>query len=142
MEKQKSVIGCVICGNESEIFINSMPFCNKCYFQMQNGGWRDELKRNVEALEQYTSVDDVIDRVCRLNGLDLVDLMTKSRKLGIVEARQMSMYLMREKFCFTYKKIGETFNKDHATAMYAHSEIGNRIAKYKGFRSKYKELLG
>ena len=64
----------------------------------------------------------------RLYGVSIDEMMTKTRKREVVEARQLVM-TMAKKFHpkKTLEQIGGIFGKDHATALHAFKEIGNRI---------------
>jgi chromosomal replication initiation ATPase DnaA len=143
MKKQRQEIGCIICPNEADIFIHGTPYCEKCYLQIQNDSWRDEIRRNVEALDYCKSADSIIDKVCSINNLERADLMVKTRRGEVIEARHMCMHLIYSKFAeFSRKKTAMVFGQSaHATSTNASKQIENRIATSKSFREKYQELL-
>jgi len=54
------------------------------------------------------------------------DLLSKKRKKQYVFPRQVSMYILKELFDLTYKKIGQIFNnRDHSTVIYSIEQIAN-----------------
>lgn len=140
MKQNKEILSCVICGEQAEIYPDGMPMCMRCNEQMRTGD-KSDIKRRIDALDPNRSEESIINHVCVLNRIDRNDIMRKSRIPEIIEARHMAMYLMRRKLCFTYLKIGDIFDQDHATVSHACKEIENRLSTNRFIREKYKEIL-
>lgn len=57
-----------------------------------------------------------VAHVCRVNESDL---LSNKRTAEIKNARHIAMYIARETTELSYKSIGEAFNKDHTSVLYA-----------------------
>jgi hypothetical protein len=74
--------------------------------------------------------------------VDHQKLFEKTRKRNIVEARQAAMYISYKKIQgITLSKIGDFFNKDHSTVMYAIKMVENLYDSDKSFKSKVNESM-
>ena len=59
----------------------------------------------------------------------ITDLIGKSRRRPLVNARQICMYVFRELTDYSYPKIAEVFGgRDHTTVMHACEKIRNQLA--------------
>ena len=56
--------------------------------------------------------------VCEYYSLSMDDLMERSRRVVVVEARQMAWFLLRYYSHLSFPAIGRLFGKDHTTVMY------------------------
>ena len=63
-----------------------------------------------------------------------------SRKSEIVMPRQIAMYLCRELTDLSLPKIGEEFNRDHSTVMYAERKVRETMAANRGVYDSVQEL--
>jgi len=70
----------------------------------------DELKAECEV---------IIGGVAGYYGLTFEDIIRKTRKREIVQARQLAMYLCRKLTNTWIKDIGKIFNKHHTTVIHA-----------------------
>jgi len=65
------------------------------------------------------------------------DLISRSRKKGLVEPRQITAFLLRDLLKMSYPDIGEKLGKrDHTTAIYACEKISNEINKKQNLNQK------
>lgn len=72
----------------------------------------------------------VIENVCIAYGLGSNIIKSKSRKKDISNARQVCMYVLRNKFNMPYEKIGKYFsNRNHATVIESIEKIESIIKK-------------
>lgn len=70
----------------------------------------------------------VLDTACQIFGITLEDMCGPARKRPLVEARQMTMYVMRELTDFSYPAIGEQFGgRDHTTVLHAVRKITDQM---------------
>jgi len=66
--------------------------------------------------------------VCDYFNLTLDMLKSKTRKKEIVQARQIGMYLSKERTSLSHSEIGSAFGgRDHATVIQAHKATRNLI---------------
>ncbi len=73
------------------------------------------------------TIDLIKKLICRNYKVSIQDLVSKSRKKHIVQPRQVAMYLSRKYTDQPLQNIGKSFNRYHATAMYAIGAIEKEI---------------
>lgn len=97
------------------------------------GAVRNEVKN--------ITIDDIIKTVCKHFGLELNAIHTKSRKREVVQARQVAMYLAKNKTDFSTSKIGKFIgNKDHATVLHACKTVKGQLEVDKAFNAELKQI--
>ena len=70
------------------------------------------------------SIDQLQEATAKYFNVTRRDLLSKSRRANISRARQMAMYLCREKTASSLSDIGLAFgNRDHTTVLYSLSKI-------------------
>lgn len=65
----------------------------------------------------------IIDQVCKFYSVDRSVLLGKQRTKGIVEARQVAIYLIRKLTNLSLPDIGREFDKDNATIIHSIRKI-------------------
>ncbi len=71
---------------------------------------------------------NILDVVSNYYNITTSELLSKNRKKKFVFPRQVSMYIIKELYDLTYKKIGQIFNgRDHSTVIYSIEQISNDI---------------
>jgi chromosomal replication initiator protein len=74
--------------------------------------------------------DLILSETAEMFGWSIADLIGKSRRRPLVNARQICMYVFRELTDFSYPKIAEVFGgRDHTTVMHACEKIRNQLAE-------------
>ncbi|GAC66766.1 chromosomal replication initiator protein DnaA [Gordonia soli] len=68
------------------------------------------------------------------------ELRGPGKTRSIAQARQISMYLCRELTDLSLPKIGETFDRDHTTVMYAEKKIRKEMAERRKVYDHVQEL--
>lgn len=88
-----------------------------------------DLKVSYQAIPgMEVTPESLIIQASNKYNVPVEDMMRKTRKGRIVEARQYAMYLIRKQLNLSQKAIGELFNnKDHATVLHACRVIETRI---------------
>lgn len=82
----------------------------------------------------------IIPTVAQFYGVTEEDLMSRTRKQPIAEARQMCMFLLC-KCGWTKTACGRKFNRKHQAAFHAIAEIGFLIQHDKQMKAKYNEII-
>jgi len=83
----------------------------------------DNITRNKKRI----SIDLIKQLVCNEFSISEKDIISKSRKRIIVKPRQVAMYLAKKYTDQPIKKIGSSFKRYHATAIYSVNTIEKEI---------------
>ena len=86
---------------------------------------------------KYTNTNTIIISVSESLNLEPKIIIGKSRHREIVEARQLCMFFIRKLKEIPYMKIGQMFNRDHATVIHAVNQVKNLLEWDSTFRQKY-----
>ena len=80
-----------------------------------------------EPQEEPITTDRILQMTADVFGYDITELTSPGRQQGLVKARQISMYVMRELTDLSYPAIASVFGgRDHTTVMHAVKKI-NRL---------------
>ena len=83
------------------------------------------------------SIESVVKKACELTKVKEKDLIGKSRKAEIAQARQLSMYLCRDVLGASLNKIGLFFGgRDHSTVIHALKVVEDKKQKDNRFYKK------
>ena len=72
-------------------------------------------------------VDEIILQVSKTFNVSEKDIISKRKTAAVAFARQVAMYIARETTELSYKAIGESFGKDHATVLYNVQKIEEHL---------------
>ncbi len=75
--------------------------------------------------DEIALVERIIEECARDAKLSL-EIVNKGRTQRIACVRQMAMYLARNMTHLSFPQLGDCFDRDHSTVMYAHEQIVNR----------------
>jgi len=67
-----------------------------------------------------------LERISEITAIPIYDLLGRSRKKDISEARQICVYLLRQRL--TEYETAEIFGINHSTVNYHYHKIGNYIS--------------
>jgi chromosomal replication initiator protein len=76
---------------------------------------------------------NICEVVCAYYGIKYGQLMSKYRGETVTQARQMAMYIIREKTQLGPEAIAKIFDRDRTTYLYSFNKIGELV------RSKYRD---
>ena len=104
---------------------------NKVVFYEQVKNERIDSKKLDEIINETIRVspknitaNDIVRVVADFFEIEPIELTNRSRKQGVVEPRQIAMYLLRDVLKLSYPHIGERLGKrDHTTAIHACGKI-------------------
>lgn len=82
---------------------------------------------NISNARKRITVESIKKLVCKEFSISEKDIVSASRTRRIVKPRQMAMFLSRKYTDQPLKKIGTSFNKYHATAIYAINSVEKAI---------------
>ena len=108
---------------------------NKVVFYQEFKGERVDDRKLEEIINETSRVSaknvtasDIVKTVAEFFEINPEELTDRSRKQGVVEPRQIAMYLLREIMKLSYPRIGEKLgNRDHTTAIHACNKISKEI---------------
>ncbi|WP_298742838.1 chromosomal replication initiator protein DnaA [uncultured Microbacterium sp.] len=87
------------------------------------------------------SPTDIITATAQYFRLSVDDLYGSSRSQSIATARQIAMYLCRERTSLSLPKIGQLFgNRDHTTVMYACKKIAQLMKERRSIYNQVSEI--
>lgn len=99
------------------------------------------VARAVNLEKKELTVDDIIAAVASHYGVSRKDIVSKSRKQGIVLARQVAIYLCHKYTGQSYATLGRKFGgRDHSTILYSHDVVARRISVDKNFRHEVEAI--
>jgi chromosomal replication initiator protein len=93
--------------------------------------------------EEATVLDaaEIIEQVADYFRLSEDDLLSRSRKQAVAQARQIAMYLCRELTDESYSHIGTRFGgRDHSTVIHAYRKIDEKLESDTGLREDVSSL--
>ena len=79
----------------------------------------ESVVKNIVRQRKTVTIDAIKKLVCKYYGISINDIVSRSRKQGIVRPRQIAMYLSRKYTDSPLQSIGRSFNRYHATALHA-----------------------
>ena len=86
------------------------------------------LREHTDEGADSLSADDIIEQVAEHYRLEKGDLLSRSRKQTVAQARQIAMYLCRELTDESYDHIGSRFGgRDHSTVIHAYRKIEDAL---------------
>lgn len=86
------------------------------------------------------TADVIVDLVAERFDLDREVLFSKARPNRIAWPRQVAMYLIRQLLQWTYEDIGDLFNRDHGTAIWACRVVAGQMKSYPKVQAQIIEL--
>jgi chromosomal replication initiator protein len=83
---------------------------------------------NLVVKQEKLTIEEILQVVARHYSLDEAELVGRSRRKEIAQARQMVMYLAREETNASLPKIGQSLGgRDHTTVMHGIEKIASQI---------------
>ena len=99
------------------------------------------VTRVINLEKRELTQDDIVHYVCRRYGVKQKELVSKSRRQVLAQARQLAMYLCHKYTGMSYSQIGRSMGgRDHSTVLYSCNLVARRITVDKNFRREVEEL--
>ena len=127
---------------EMEGVLTKIIFLAKLYERKVNLDiCKEALKDYLAQVSEEVTADEIIECTCKYFDVSKADVMGKKKTKGIVEPRQIAMYLISEIMSMTYTAIGGLFGgKEHTTIMHACSKISERITSDPKIRTAVNDI--
>jgi chromosomal replication initiator protein len=100
----------------------------------------ESVVRNIARRSQKITIESIQELVCKYYKISKDELLSRSRKRGIVQPRQIAMYLARRYTGESFQAIGRSFNRYHATTLHAIGTV-ERLIREQGHIQKQVEFL-
>ena len=95
-----------------------------------------------EQMSTPVTIDKIITHVSRVYNVSVSDIRGKSRKREVSEARQMSMYIIKEVCGLTMAEIGKEFNgRDHSTVVHSINNVSQRLKTDSFYRDTAEDII-
>ncbi|MDR1577515.1 MAG: chromosomal replication initiator protein DnaA [Deltaproteobacteria bacterium] len=95
-----------------------------------------------ETSEDELSTEKIIKLVCQNCHIGETDIISKSRRRQINEARALGMYLVRNLTNKTFEEIGASFQRTHSSTLHAINNIAKRLKKEQKLKDMVDYLTG
>jgi len=82
-----------------------------------------ELNRSARQPRGRGGVEGILAAVCDYYGIPQNILLGKSREMTVAQARQVTMYLLREDAGLTATQVGIELGRDHSTVLHGHARV-------------------
>lgn len=92
------------------------------------------------SMSRNLSVEDIQREVESFFKVSHADLLSSKRSRSIAYPRQIAIYLCRQLLDLPYEDIGQKFNRDHSTAIYAVTNIETRLKKERDVQEEVETL--
>ena len=103
-------------------------------------GLAESVVKNMVRIRKAITIDVVKELVCKQYQISGNDIISSSRKQCFVRPRQIAIYLARRYTDLSLQALGKSFNRYHATALYAINVVESEI-KANGPLKKQVEFL-
>ena len=85
--------------------------------------------------------EKIVEVVCKEYGLTKEELQRKGRAFNLVEARQITTYLLRVYTKSTWSEIGKCFNQDHTTALHSYTAVRDHMDTEDDYKNHVMKLV-
>jgi chromosomal replication initiator protein len=103
------------------------------------GIWFKDILR--DTAKGQVSIDYIQQITAEHYRISVEELLSSKRTSKLAEARQVAMYLSRETLNSTYQSIGQAFDKDHTTVIYACEKIEKMLKDNFGVKTIVDNIL-
>ncbi|WP_419842421.1 chromosomal replication initiator protein DnaA [Candidatus Poriferisodalis sp.] len=95
-----------------------------------------------EPEEKTITTDMILDMTADMFGYDVTDLIGQRRQQGLVKARQISMYVMRQLTDLSYPAIASIFGgRDHTTVMHSVKKVTSLLPSERKVYDQVEQLI-
>lgn len=103
---------------------------------------KNVMKNFIKSTYHELKIEDIQKMVCEHYGVAYDDLLSKTRKREIVQARQITMFLAKKFTKNSLKSIGEHFaGKDHTTVIHSCQTVENLMDTDAEYKERLDEIL-
>ncbi len=128
-------------------FMRVLYFCTTCNIDITLENAQEALASLVKIKKVSNSHNEnnftkVQDLVASFYNITVDDLIGSKRQAGIVLARHIAMYILKNSYGLSYKKIGSLFsNRDHSTIISGCEKIESELKNNEELKLAYETIL-
>jgi chromosomal replication initiator protein len=100
----------------------------------------ESVVKNIARRSREITTEAIQKLVCKYYKISMEELLSRSRRRGIAQPRQIAMYLARRYTGESFQAIGRSFNRYHATTLHAVGTV-ERLIREQGPVQKQIEFL-
>ncbi len=100
----------------------------------------ESIVKNIARIRKNITIDTIKKLVCKHYSISTKDIISRSRKQCFCRPRQIAIYLARKYTDSPLQSIGRSFNRYHATALYAINSVECAIRKKSDLKSQVRFL--
>lgn len=83
-------------------------------------GLETNIKRKLRSSKRlYVNTDEILNIISEEQSISVDSIVSRVRHRDVVGGRQLFCYILREKFGYSYSKIGKLIERNHATIMHS-----------------------
>ena len=83
-------------------------------------GLETSIKRKLRSSKRlYVNTDEILNIISEEQSISVDSIVSRVRHRDVVGGRQLFCYILREKFGYSYSKIGKLIERNHATIMHS-----------------------
>lgn len=103
---------------------------------------KELITKNKKHRRALISPQDVLDVVSKNFGVTIEDILSKSRKKEVSEARHIYCSIMKSEFSYSLKTIGQTISdRDHTTVIHSLNTVKDRCETEEGYRENLDAIV-
>lgn len=103
---------------------------------------KELITKNKKYRRALISPQDVLEIVSKNFSVTIEDILSKSRKKEVSEARHIYCKIMKSEFNYSLKSIGETIGKrDHTTVIHSVNTVDDRCDTEEGYRENIDSII-
>ena len=105
-------------------------------------GLETNIKRKLRNSKRlYVNTDEILNIISEEQSISVDSIISRVRHREVVSGRQLFCYIMREKFGFSYSKIGRLIERNHATIMHSNKSHKDNYQFDREYRNMCDKVL-
>ncbi len=105
-------------------------------------GLEANIKRKLRNSKRlYVNTDEILNIISEEQSISVDSIISRVRHREVVGGRQLFCYIMREKFGFSYTKIGRLIERNHATIMHSNKSHKDNYQFDRDYRNMCDRVL-
>jgi chromosomal replication initiation ATPase DnaA len=105
-------------------------------------GLETNIKTRIRSSKKlYVNTDEILNIISEEQSISIDSIISRVRHREVVSGRQLFCYIMREKFGFSYSKIGRLIERNHATIMHSNKSHKDNYQFDREYRNMCDKVL-